>query len=172
MEYTTVFIITDKPYQWWFLLIGPVGLIMGISFLLLYAKWPMRFSIPTRIAGYVTVMFGVLWTIFVFFTTYLEYRACINAYRNGTYAVVEGTVVDFRPMPYEGHQDECFRVSGINFCYSDYAIQPGFNKTASHGGPIREGLSVRIAYYDGQILKLEIARKEFRSTDQRVRKIL
>lgn len=36
-------------------------------------------------------------------------------------------------------------------------IQLGFNQIASHGGPIRAGLPLRVTYYDGQILRLEIA---------------
>jgi hypothetical protein len=32
----------------------------------------------------------------------------------------------------------------------------GFNNTSSHGGPIREGLPVRVSYVGNTILKLEI----------------
>jgi hypothetical protein len=78
------------------------------------------------------------------------------AYHKGEYQTVEGVVTDFRPMPYQGHQDECFSVQDQHFCYSDYEIGPGFHNAASHGGPIRAGLPVRIAYRDGRILRLEI----------------
>jgi hypothetical protein len=54
------------------------------------------------------------------------------------------------------HQDECFSVKNQQFCYSDYLVQPGFRQSASHGGPIREGLPVRIRYYEGQILRLDV----------------
>lgn len=70
-------------------------------------------------------------------------------------------------MPYEGHQDECFRVKNEKFCYSDYVVQPGFHQSASHGGPIREGLPVRIAYSNGQILRLDIGADSFPSADER-----
>jgi hypothetical protein len=73
--------------------------------------------------------------------------------------VVVGRVENFRPAPAEGHQDETFTVSGVAFAYSDYAITGGFNQTESHGGPIREGLSVRIHYLSPSnvIVKLEVA---------------
>jgi hypothetical protein len=61
-------------------------------------------------------------------------------------------------MPYEGHQDECFTVQEQQFCYSDYDIVPGFHNAASHGGPIRAGLPVRIAYRNGSILRLDVAK--------------
>jgi hypothetical protein len=55
------------------------------------------------------------------------------------------------------HQDESFMVEGVTFEYSDYDLSKcGFNNTASHGSPIREGLSVRISYRDDRILKIEI----------------
>jgi len=96
-----------------------------------------------------------------FWFNVFSYRELVQAYRTGKYSVVEGIVEDFHPMPYEGHQSECFRVEKEKFCYSDYEVSPAFNQSASHGGPIRAGLPVRIAYYEdenfqGQILRLEI----------------
>lgn len=70
--------------------------------------------------------------------------------------MVQGYVTNFRPMPYEGHQDECFSVQSETFCYSDYGITAGFNNSASHGGPIREGLPVRVSYVGNTIVRLEV----------------
>lgn len=78
----------------------------------------------------------------------------------GYYEVIEGPVTDFIPMPYTGHQLESFSVNGVNFEYSDYVINGGFNKTSSHGGPIYEGRWVRISYKDGIILKLVVKTPE------------
>ncbi|MBV9128726.1 MAG: hypothetical protein JO117_11650 [Verrucomicrobia bacterium] len=61
-------------------------------------------------------------------------------------------------MPYTGHQMEWFVVDGRRFEYSDYVIVPGFNNTASHGGPIRQGLQVRVHYVGNNIARLEVAR--------------
>lgn len=74
---------------------------------------------------------------------------------------VEGRVVAFRPAPAEGHQNETFVVTGVPFSYSDYVITGGFNQTRSHGGPIREGLRVRITYVRSRagniVVRLEVA---------------
>jgi hypothetical protein len=51
---------------------------------------------------------------------------------------------------------ESFVVQGVTFKYSDYAIIAGFNNRASHGGPVREGVPVKIWYWHGQILHLQI----------------
>ena len=70
---------------------------------------------------------------------------------------MEGVVHDFHPMSPTGHDEECFSVNAVRFCYSGWEMAPtGFNEDAAHGGPIREGLPVRIAYSDGHILRLEI----------------
>jgi hypothetical protein len=61
-------------------------------------------------------------------------------------------------MPYTGHAMESFCVQEQCFSYSDYVVTTGFHNTASHGGPIREGLNVRIEYIGNIILKLEVAR--------------
>jgi len=87
-------------------------------------------------------------------TNYQRWR-CKHWLRTGDYSVVEGAVSQFHPMPYSGHDSERFTVEGVSFKYSDYdQSQGGFNNTSSHGGPIREGKRVRIAYREGRILKL------------------
>jgi hypothetical protein len=89
-------------------------------------------------------------------TTLREYVTLHQAYKNGQYSVVEGRVENFRPMPYEGHQQECFSVYYTRFCYSDFERTAGFNNAASHGGPIRLGLPVKVAYVDNHILRIEV----------------
>jgi hypothetical protein len=74
--------------------------------------------------------------------------------------VVTGLVRDFVPMPSEGHAEERFCVQTACFHYSDYIQTGGFNHTSSRGGPIREGLPVRVTYAASPganvILKLEV----------------
>ena len=84
------------------------------------------------------------------------YRRAVNAVRNHRAQVIEGVVTDFKPMPYTGHAMESFAVNGVRFEYSDFVITAGFNNTSSHGGPIREGLPVKIWYSGGEILRLDI----------------
>lgn len=61
-------------------------------------------------------------------------------------------------MPYSGHEKEWFVVAGHRFEYSDFEVSPGFNQTASHGGPIKKGMHLRVHYVDNDIARLEVAR--------------
>ena len=72
--------------------------------------------------------------------------------------MVEGRVQHFHPMPWSGHDEESFDVNGVKFWYSDFITNGGFNNSASHGGPIREGLPVRICHNGDKIMRLEVAR--------------
>ena len=123
----------------------------------------LNFAIDSRLIGWFFVVFASSWTLVAFGGTYSTRREAVQAYRTGQYSVVEGLVEDFHPMPYEGHQNECFRVEKEKFCYSDYVVSPAFNQSASHGGPIRAGLPVRIAYYEGDNFQAYILRLEIRA---------
>jgi hypothetical protein len=87
------------------------------------------------------------------------YDRMTTVYLAGQYSVVEGPVANFHPMPSTGHDHETFSVSGAHFSFSDFDGSPCFNNAASRGGPMREGVRVRIAYSDNCILKLEVATK-------------
>lgn len=114
---------------------------------------------------------GIFFMLFALIVEWVSFRAVIGDYiqkknqlRSGQYAVVEGIVERFVPMPHQGHASESFDVRGVRFSYSTYEITPCFNHTTSHGGPIREALQVRIAYVPTRdryepncILRLEIA---------------
>ena len=92
-----------------------------------------------------------------------EYRDGPEALRAGRAAVVEGVVGNFRPMR-TGYDTERFTVHGVRFSYSHDIHGLFFNQTTWVGGPIREGLRVRIHYAlrtcsseCADILKLDVA---------------
>ena len=65
-----------------------------------------------------------------------------DEYRAGRYLIITGNVTNLR----SGFKSECFNVEQVQFCYNDFVETGGFNHTVKHGGPIREGLPVRISY--------------------------
>jgi hypothetical protein len=147
-EYATVFEITQKGFDWWFPAFGLIFVFFGPAIIRRYKasyKW-----------AYAIVIFASLWSLLSFSSMYSNYQHFRRAYQAGQYLVAEGAVEDFHPMPYGGHQDECFSVQRVRFCYSDYGPTPGFNNTSSHGGPIRAELPIRVSYVGNTILKLEI----------------
>ena len=116
----------------------------------------------TRFAYVFVVLWALIWLAIGYpgIQHVIKEDATCKAWaRSGQFIVLEGRVSDFKPMPYTGHGVESFRVNGASFTYSDYdKSKCGFRNTASHGGPIHEGLQVRISARDGRILKLEVAK--------------
>jgi hypothetical protein len=100
---------------------------------------------------------SVLWIAFAFTGTWRDYSALRNALKEGNVAVVEGRVENFVFIP---HKTERFSVCGASFSYSNYLVTAGFNNTNSYGGPIREGMWVRIAHSGNSIARLEIVRQD------------
>ena len=94
-----------------------------------------------------------------FIGTFRDYWNCSHALASGKASYVEGTVDNFVPMPYGGHANETFTVKGVPFSYSDGDVSAGFNNPSSHGGPIHQGLPVRIWYVGNEIVKLEIKKQ-------------
>jgi len=160
-----VFEISTKPFDWHFPAAGVPFLIIGI--VLIWIGRRNKWKGIRRWNGYFFVGFSLFWM----FTTYRmlswDSSALQSAYKNGDYSIVEGKVENFRPMPYEGHQEECFSVKAETFCYSDYEPTAGFNNATSHGGPIRAGLPVRIAYIGSRILRIEIRADQVPSLAER-----
>jgi hypothetical protein len=160
MNYVTVFDAATEPFRnWWFPAFGLIFVAIGYLQLFKPSALPFGRQLSERrgrMSWYVLV-FAILWTLIAAAAIGIgSYRAW-RELKTGDYRVVEGRVENFEPMPWAGHGDESFDVNGVHFAYSDYVVTSGFNNAASHGGPIRAGLPVRIAYKDGQILRLEIA---------------
>jgi|1186.fasta_scaffold20337_3 hypothetical protein len=159
MRYVTVFDAAAEPLRnWWFPAYGLIFVAMGL--LLAFKPEALNARVVQR-AGFrwFVLIFAVGWTLACGLAIGLDSYKASRALRTGDYKVVEGRVENFAPMPWAGHGDETFDVNGVHFAYSDYTVTAGFNNTASHGGPIRAGLPVRISYKgDGEILRLEVAR--------------
>lgn len=164
VPYTTVYQISQRIPDWPFACIGLIPLAVGL--VTIWGKRRFKWSQPHWLFAILSSVFGLFWIGFVGTWVLSSDWQAFTAYQKGDYQTVEGAVYDFRPMPYEGHQDECFSVQNQRFCYSDYEIAPGFHNTTSHGGPIREGLAVRIAYRDGRILRLDVPRDQAATSAQ------
>ncbi|MCX6545525.1 MAG: hypothetical protein NTV05_14085 [Acidobacteria bacterium] len=159
MSYQTVFDVTERGYEYPFLpLVALLFVGLGIAWWRLLHRspaWPQ--GAKNRIVPGVMLWFGAF-VISVFSATgFLQHERLRSRLRAGDYVLVEGLVVDFRAGSPEQHVAEQFRVDGHFYSYSDYIVTPGFHRTRSRGGPLREGRWVRIADIDGEIARLEIA---------------
>ena len=154
LEYTLVYDAAKSEFPW--------GVISHVGIMLLFGLTFFAVSVLRRRRG--DIRFMIVWVLFVTIVGGLgsanvvkQHWQSKNWAESNDFEVVEGTVSNFHPMPHYGHDSERFNVNNVKFEYSDYDLSKGgFNNTASHGGPIKEGLQVRISYRDGRILKLEI----------------
>jgi energy-coupling factor transporter transmembrane protein EcfT len=157
MDCSIVFDIRNSGLRtWWFPSAGLFFVAIGVAlarFRYRFAKKGLPSSFPWLFLG-----FSVFWTCLTTVATVGSYVSLRHALSSGNYQFVEGIVHNFKPMPYEGHAMESFDVAGEHFEYSDYDITSGFNNTSSHGGPILDGVYVRIRHRSGTILHLEICR--------------
>jgi hypothetical protein len=160
MHYHTVFDLSEAGYKSAsFPAFGLIFVALGAIMLAWHRRQPdAEKRRRNSLKALLLLLFAVLWTAVVFGSTYRQYLALLEARDAGRYGVAEGLVTGFQPMPYGGHALESFCVQGQCFRYSDYAASAGFNHTSSHGGPIREGLPVRVTYVGCTIIKLEVAR--------------
>ena len=154
-EYHIVFSVLQKSVPWQPLAVPPL-IAAAATFILGYAVWKRTVPVLQALAVYLMILLAV---IFISGGSQLResFAQAKDGYSHGHYRVIEGNVTNFRPMPFAGHKMETFSVAGVPFSYSDYILSPCFNNTTSHGGPIHDGLPVRISYNENCILKLEVA---------------
>jgi hypothetical protein len=163
MNYEVIFDVAEGGFRnWTFPAFGLIFVAVGIFCLKNRKSLPYMF--PGQIGpedgiklGIFVLTFSVLWMVFTFTSTWRDYSVLRNALKDGNVAVVEGRVENFVSVP---HKTERFSVCGASFSYSNYGVTAGFNNTNSSGGPIRDGMWVRIAHLGNSIARLEIARQD------------
>lgn len=160
-DFITVFDVAHAGYRnWWFPAFGLLFVLFGLFRSKLNASGLLKPKPPpTRGFRLFFVGFASLWVVAAFFGTFVDYQRSRDILLQGRAAYVEGIVQNFVPMQDFGRKTESFSVNGIPFHYSNYIVSAGFNDTITHGGPMKQGLYVRIWYSGNDILKLQILRK-------------
>jgi hypothetical protein len=156
VEYRTIFDVLDAGYrQWTFPAFGLIFIAAGIAIPHFIRSGLMRQASERKLRWFrpIFIGFATLWTLGSFASTYSDYRRAVHALQSGQAHVVEGPITDYQIIPMKS---ESFTVQGVRFRVSDYEVTAGFNNMASHGGPIRVGLPVKIWYLEGEILRLQI----------------
>lgn len=161
MSYEIVFDVRSEGFRYWFI---PVTCLAFVALFLVRVLWRRAHPYTggsrwRRVEPYVALGLAVLFTVVSSVTMLRERDQLASALEDGRFVTVEGVVSKFVPMPEDGHPHESFEVAGRRYEYSDYMVTAGFNRTQSFGGPVREGLRVRIADVEGTIARLEIARE-------------
>jgi hypothetical protein len=159
-DYKLVFDAAANGYQTWRAAILPASVSVVALMLVMF----VRRSISAEekgvrfyrgIAGAVSVL-AALGSVAMLVHTWREYDLLRSSLRSGAFRLVDGHVADFIPQQADGHPIERFRVDGVRFEYSRSDITSAFHRTATEGGPIRNGVAVRIADVNGKIARLEV----------------
>lgn len=155
-----VFDAANQSYQTWrhALLPGGIFLVSAVTAVLFHRSKAgdtkgtgSYFYILSAVATFTGFACSV-----VVWKTWSEYRLLRDSLQTGQYRLIVGRVIAFSPEQADGHPIERFRVGNVEFAYSSSDITSGFHRTAVTGGPIREGLLVRIAEVKGLIARLEV----------------
>jgi len=165
MEFETAFDLARSGYKYgWFPAAALLPLLAGavMAFAPRLAPRLMGSHVKGRLVrffGMIFFVFAACWAALAFMNTWNDYRHHRDVLASGEYRTVEGVVENFRPLAAHGRGIESFEVKGVRFQYSPLALSPGFNRAAAEGGPIANGVHVRIAYFGLAILRLEIGRR-------------
>lgn len=156
MNYIVIFDARNSGYSsFWPILIGLPFIASGVLIAIWYARSKRT---GTSLASLVLSLFAaMLVVVSVMIIGFSKYRL-VAALKSGRCDVTEGIVTDFTPVEPDGRGGESFVVGGRRFHYSDYELRPGFHQTQRHGGPLHEGLHVRIYHLEDEIARLEIAK--------------
>jgi len=71
-----------------------------------------------------------------------SYFSLLQTEHRAAYRTIEGSISRFDAEP----KSESFTVAGVRFEYSDYDVSPCFHNISKLGGPLGEGLYIRVAY--------------------------
>lgn len=158
MSYRVIYDVSQEP------IVEPIFLWLGLLFILvgfLYVVASRQVVLNSRKENSNKLNkkkanFFLFFTILIFIANLAHGYITHKRLSFGKPSIVEGVIEQFKPMNYAGHDYEKFCVSNICFTYSDFITTGGFNNTSSHGGPIRQGLYMRISYMDSVIVKIEL----------------
>ena len=142
-------------FPYWNVLWGiPVGLFLYLASRL-FSKETF-YGRQMRRGGVIALLAWCCFILIVLPHSFVEYQHLLSSVNHGDTSVAEGVVSHFIPTPQYGKRAESFIVNGKAFSYSPYEIAPGFHQAQPLGGPIKEGLPVRVSYVGDTIVRLEI----------------
>src|SRR5260221_935524 len=145
--YEVVFDLSTQTPPSWILGIAFASSAVGLICVLMRY---LRVGVSSLIAGaLLALVFG--WQVY-------QLAHLQGLLSQGGVAVAQGAVRAFQPMPKSGHGSEQWCVENACFVYSQYETVPWFHRTESEGGPIHNGLFVRVHHVGNAIVRLEVRR--------------
>ena len=169
--YETVFAIS-LGLSWeliLFTMISIILLVFGIIDFRRYRKCEIiRFSIFKSLSIIPSILMGTLGIsilaaiCFIFFSNY----KLLSIYKNDKYRVVEGEVFVLHEQSEAGHdKGDIIKIGNDIFVVDDFVITNAYTQTIAHGGLLREGTYVRVYYYGGKILRIDIRKEDLKNQE-------
>ena len=154
LHYRIVYDASQPSVDWWHLALESLGAVVVLVVLLLARRRALLTKTQVRLGA---LLLGAALALWWGGAAWRESRraAASNAL-HGRAQVVEGPIVNLVPGKFHV-RPESFKVGSTAFRYWAYGSGWGFHRTMELGGPLREGLNVRIHYVDSDILRLEVA---------------
>ncbi|MGM9680122.1 MAG: hypothetical protein ACI3XR_01305 [Eubacteriales bacterium] len=161
-EYITVFEAKADSgwFSWLYLIAIALGLIAFIWFIkpLIGAVREDGFRVFLKKKSLILVLFFALslsyTAVMLGYTgvsTVVDRHRLYDRYVNGECDYVEGFIEDFHPMPEDLHDTEHFTVNGVKFSYGADNSEYFYSTCRKDGGILREGLYVRLWYFNADI---------------------
>jgi len=158
-EYQVVFDVAEQGYQAWKYALLPALAAAAITLVWTHSARRAELTDSERRNAYLILRIGTAivtaFSAFLLFHTWSEYEEFVQRLRSGDYLTVTGPITNFQPGGVR-HRSERFRVNGTVFTYGPAEITSAFHHTAGHGGPMREGLQVRLAVAGDRIIRVEV----------------
>ena len=147
--YCLVYDFTENSYRPIFEYLWPLlpFLIVGVPVALFGAG-------KTRSLGFFVAIFSAGLMVVVGYHLFSDFDRIQTTYKQGKYSENEGVVTNFQPSVDE--QPELFMVNDIQYKIYPYRMSVTYVQVSHQGGPIREGLRVRIWDIEGAIVRLEV----------------
>ena len=151
-------LVSNGYDDWWLSGIGLIAAALAAAIYGLFRLLPEKSVHSSAKKGVLAAIFlSVIWSLVSLVWTYSSYSNLYNAYERGAYEQISGEVEHFVNSG-PGIQPGAvrFAVGKIAFSYSRYIVSPGYRETRDSGGPLRDGLMVRVRYIGKSIVKLEV----------------
>lgn len=135
-----------------------VGILLFVLRLMLRGRFRIGLFAPVFL-----MFWGLGWFRFSpsILATYSHADKLYADYQNRRYDTVEGTVYVLREQPEIGHAPgDLILIGGKEFVINYFRMTPGYRRTISHGGALRNGVYARLCYRDGHILRVDIRGKD------------
>lgn len=160
-DMVTVFDFAERGFPWWPVVFGcmaiaaATGVYIGRDRLMTNRQKETRLLLARIFVGA-----AVLWTTVTVYRVAAQYSELLNAVAAGEMRVRYGAVQDHKGFLSGGGIYESFCVQNYCFSYSDFIPSAGFNNMAAYGGPVRDGLIVRVHHAGNLIARLDVGRQE------------